>query len=369
MAVYLIAAGGTGGHIHPGIAVADRIRKSEADAVIYFCGTVRGMENQLVPAHGYELLHIDALGFAGKSLKEVIKALFAFFRGKAESRRIIKDKKADFVIGTGGYVCGPVLSAASSMRVPTLIHEQNAYPGKANTWLSRKVDCVCISYPSSAAYFPRASRLVVTGNPVREVFFDLTKERARQELKIGDAERILFVTGGSLGARSINNAVALLAEKRQNPGYRIILACGSADYPTLKNRLAADRGVIELHEYIADQHRYLAAADLVLCRSGAITCSEIALLGKASIMVPYPFAAGDHQTLNAKAFAETGATVLVPDRELGYESLGDLVAGLLQDPARITKMEEAARGLAYPDAASHIYEQIQQVKKEKGLGV
>ncbi|MHB1453287.1 MAG: undecaprenyldiphospho-muramoylpentapeptide beta-N-acetylglucosaminyltransferase [Saccharofermentanales bacterium] len=369
MAVYLIAAGGTGGHIHPGIAIADKIRNMESDAVIYFCGTTHGMENQLVPAHGYELLPIDALGFAGKSPKEIIRAVFAFYRGKAESKRIIRDKKVDFVIGTGGYVCGPVLSAAKSLKIPSLIHEQNAFPGKANRWLADKVSCVCISYPSTAAYFSKASKVKLTGNPVREVFFDLSKEKAREELAIGRSDKVLFVTGGSLGARSINNAVALLAERCPDPGYRIILACGFADYPELMNRFSSGNGTIDIHEYISSQHLYLAAADLILCRAGAITCSEIAVLGKASIMVPYPFAAGDHQTLNAKAFENVGATVLVPDRMLDAELLKDLIAGLMNDPAKLADMEKAARKLAYPDAVSHIYEQISLVREDKCQGI
>lgn len=369
MGVYLIAAGGTGGHIHPGIAIADEIRNKESDAEIYFCGTSHGMESQLVPAHGYELLPIDALGFAGKSPKGIIRAVFAFYRGKAESKKIIKKKKVDFVIGTGGYVCGPVLSAAKAMKIPSLIHEQNAFPGKANKWLANKVDCVCISYPSTAVYFKKASRVKLTGNPVREVFFNLSKEKARTELAIGKEDRILFVTGGSLGARSINNAIVMLAERYPAPGFRIILACGSGDYPDLMNRLSSDNGIIDIHEYITNQHLYLAAADLVLCRAGAITCSEIAILGKASIMVPYPFAAGDHQTLNAKAFVDVGAAVLVPDRKLDYELLLNLITGLLSDPGQIEQMGIAARKLAYPDAVSHIYEQVLRIRKEKGLGV
>jgi UDP-N-acetylglucosamine--N-acetylmuramyl-(pentapeptide) pyrophosphoryl-undecaprenol N-acetylglucosamine transferase len=368
MAVYLIAAGGTGGHIHPGIAVAEEIRRHEADATVYFCGTTRGMESRLVPEHGYTFLPIDARGFAGKSPVDRIRAVVAFVRGRRQCRKILRERHVDFVIGTGGYVCGPALSAARSLRIPALIHEQNAYPGKANRWLSDKVDCVCISYPATASYFHKAARVELTGNPVREIFFQMTRDAARKALGILADEKLLFVTGGSLGARSINNAVVELAERCPSPGYRIILSCGSSDYPSLKDRLSADKGVLDIHEYLRDQHLYMAAADLVLCRAGAITCSEIAVLGKASVMVPYPHAAGDHQTMNARAFEEAGASVLIPDRKLEFDMLHQLIEGLLSDPEQLLRMEHAARGLAYPDAAGSIYRQIQIVRTDRVRG-
>ncbi len=365
MAVYLIAAGGTGGHIHPGIAIADKIRSEEKDAVIFFCGTSRGMESRLVPAHGYDFLSIDARGFAGKTPAEVLKAAAAFIRGRAQSRRILRERRPDLVIGTGGYVCGPVLSAAASLGIPTLIHEQNAVPGKANRWLSARARCVCISYPDTARCFAKTAKVVCTGNPVREAFFGLTKAASREALGIGGGEKILYVTGGSLGARSINNAVADLVMKGFAENYRVILSCGSADFPALEEKLAGFGDRIEVHSYIPDQHLYLAAADLVLCRAGAITCSEIAVLGRASVMVPYPYAAGDHQTFNARTFEDVGAAVMVPDRAIGDGTLADRITGLMADPERLERMGAAARSLAYPDAASRIYEQVTAARNVK----
>ncbi|MHB1484657.1 MAG: undecaprenyldiphospho-muramoylpentapeptide beta-N-acetylglucosaminyltransferase [Saccharofermentanales bacterium] len=362
---YIIAAGGTSGHINPAIAIADEIKKREPDAQILFCGTDFGMENDIVPKHGYDLTHIDALGFPSKPSKKLFFAIKAFFNGRRQSRKLLEKIKPDAVIGTGGYVCGPVVSMAESLKIPSLIHEQNAYPGKANRFLARKADVVCISFPGAGSYFRKAKKVVMTGNPVREVFFGLTKEMARKELNIRMDEKLLFATGGSLGARTINQAVMDIARYHKEPGFSMILACGKKAYPSLKEEADKYFPALTLKEYIYNQHLYLAAADIVLCRAGALTCSEIAVLSKASVMVPYPYAAGDHQTFNAKTFSDIGASVLITDNDLDHAVLYEQVRGLFADPERIAKMESLAGTLALPDATSRIYDELQEIIRKK----
>jgi len=362
---YIIAAGGTSGHINPAIAIADEIKKQEPGAHIVFCGTARGMENTIVPNHHYELVHIDAMGFPTKPSRKLFQALAAFFKGRRQSRDLLRKVKPDVVIGTGGYVCGPMVSMANSMGIPTLLHEQNAFPGKANRFLAKRATVVCISFPNTQSAFSKAKKVVLTGNPVREVFFNLTKENARKELGIGPGEKILFATGGSLGARTINQTIVNLVKNHPDPGFRIILACGRLAYPDLAEETRKYAPDLDLKEYLFDQHLYVASADVVLCRAGALTCSEIAVTGKASIMVPYPYAAGDHQTFNAKTFSDIGASVLIADQELNDSLLYEQMTSLLADPDRIARMERLAKTLAMPDATSLIYTEIKTIARMK----
>jgi UDP-N-acetylglucosamine--N-acetylmuramyl-(pentapeptide) pyrophosphoryl-undecaprenol N-acetylglucosamine transferase len=361
---YIIAAGGTSGHINPAIAIADKIRKEEPCARILFCGTAKGIENTIVPASHYELAHIDAAGFPSRPTKQFFEAAAAFFAGRRQSRELLKKEKPDAVIGTGGYVCGPMVSMASSMGIPTLLHEQNAFPGKANRFLARHANVVCISFPGTRSAFAKSKKIVLTGNPVREVFFNLSKESARRELGIAEGEKIVFATGGSLGAKTINQAVMNLIKNHPAPDFRIILACGSLAYPGLVKEAAEYSPYLDLREYLFDQHLYIAAADLVLCRAGALTASEIAVTGKASIMVPYPYAAGDHQTFNARTFSDIGACILIADRDLDDRLLYEQLIALLSDPERITLMENRARTLAMPSATSLIYDELAEIVRE-----
>lgn len=363
---YLIAAGGTGGHIYPGIAIADKIRENEKESNILFCGTAFGMESKLVPAAGYELLAIDAKGFAIKSPVKIVKALIAFFKGKKQAARIIRDRKIDLVIGTGGYVCGPVLAAARTCGVRTLIHEQNSFPGKANRFFAAGANCVCISFAASDKYFSRNAKLVVTGNPVRSVFRGMTREQARELLKIDRDDVLLFVTGGSLGSRSINNTMTGMIKSYFSLGYRVIMSSGPADYTMLKkNNSNIPVGIFDIREYIPDQHLYLAAADLIVCRAGAITCSEIAVLGKPSVMIPYPYAAGDHQRMNAMVFQRAGASVMISDKDLTPEVLYETIRSIIFDKSKLKEMGESALTLAFPDAADHIYNCVRILVSKK----
>ncbi len=362
---YVIAAGGTSGHINPAIAIADEIRRNEPDSRIIFCGTENGIENTLIPQSGYELFHIEAIGFPKRISKKLFMAIYSFFKGRSQSKILLNREKSDVVIGTGGYVCGPIVSMASSLGIPTLLHEQNAFPGKANRFLSRHADVVCVSFPDTEEKFKKAKKTVLTGNPVREVFYNLTKAQARKILEIGESEKIVFATGGSLGAKTINTVVFDLVKTYPKPDYRFILSCGKLNYPVLSKAVEGYKDMINLKEYLFDQHLYLAAADIVLCRAGALTCSEIAMLAKASIMVPYPYAAGDHQTYNAKAFSDIGASILIKDSEMDAKSLYSHLNRLFENPKQIVSMEKLSGSLALPDATKLIYSEIAILSSKK----
>jgi len=362
---YLIAAGGTGGHIHPGIAIADEIVRNQPDSQVIFCGTKTGMENKLVKQAGYEILHIDAKGLdISLGIKNILSIIY-FIKGYFQSIKIIRETEALAVIGTGGYVCGPIVRAAAHLKIPVVLHEQNAFPGKANRWLSKYAQVVCVSYKGTEKYFKKAKNVVISGNPVRHEFFQITRKNARLQLNISDDEKIVLVTGGSLGASSINNAVLELVEKYDIVPYRIILVSGNREYDNIKKHAEKYKQTLNIESYLNDMHLYLAAADIILCRAGAITCSEIALLGKPSILIPYPYAAGDHQTLNAKAFSDINAAILIEDKLISGDVLKSTIDNLFSDSKKLHEMGELARTLSYPNSTGIIYSQVVETTKVK----
>lgn len=355
---FLIAAGGTSGHINPAMAIAEELRRRRPDADIQFVGTARGLEATLVPAAGYAFNTVAARGFPHKPSKELALAIRDYLAGRRQSRHLIRHLKPDAVIGTGGYVCGPAVAAAASCGVPVILHEQNAFPGRANRFLARKSQLVLVSFPGTEQAFPGSTRVVLTGNPVRAAFFSVTRDAARRKLAIGEGETVLLVLGGSLGARTLNEATLAAAAEPALAGVRIILACGRQHADAVS---AAGAGFANLtvKAYIDNMQDYMAAADLIVCRAGAITCAEVAALGRPSIMVPYPYAAGDHQTANARGFADRGASLLCADRDFTGPWLIARLQELLPDRGRLARMGAAAAGLARPHAARDIVDQIE----------
>ncbi len=354
----LIAGGGTSGHINPAIAIADRIRAEDPQSEIEFCGTARGLESDIVPRAGYVLHPIRARGIPSKPSVKMAKALIDFAAGRKTCIRIIRSFKPDVVVGTGGYVCSPLVAAAYHEHIPVLLHEQNALPGRSNRLMSRKADVVCTSFPDLEASFPKAKSVVFSGNPVKNIFFEVTRESARKELAIPDDTFLLLAMGGSLGARTINQSVAALYEKVADKKIRIVLSAGKQQFAALKDSKPAAGEKMEIREYIYNPQTYMAAADLLICRAGAITCAEVAALGIPSVMIPYPFAAGDHQTFNARALEKEGAAILMKDADVSSQSLYDVILPLIDNRSRLEEMGRRARSLAKPDADKDIVKQI-----------
>ncbi|MBP7402450.1 MAG: undecaprenyldiphospho-muramoylpentapeptide beta-N-acetylglucosaminyltransferase [Clostridia bacterium] len=365
--VLLVAGGGTGGHIQPAIAIADAYAAANPDVEIRFCGTAKGMESTLVPAAGYPYHAVRASGFPRRLSAALWRAAADFVAGRRECARLIRTYRPFAVVGTGGYVCGPLVSAAKKAGVPVLLHEQNAYPGKANRYLSRGAHTVCISYEGTERYFGKAGDTLLTGNPVREVFFRTRSEDARKSLGLADGDRMVLVLGGSQGAASITEAILAWSRAGLPDRVRIVLMVGRKNFEGILREAAGLHG-IDVRDYIQDVHVYMAAADLLVCRAGALTCAEIAALGKPSVLVPYPYAAGDHQTFNALAFEREGASLHVPDGAFTPSAAGGILESLLADPDRLRSMGLAAATLAKPDAAASIAERLARIRRETGHG-
>jgi UDP-N-acetylglucosamine--N-acetylmuramyl-(pentapeptide) pyrophosphoryl-undecaprenol N-acetylglucosamine transferase len=359
----LIAAGGTGGHIYPGIAVAREIMRREAQAEVRFVGTARGLESKLVPQAGFELSIIESAGLKNVGTVARFRGLVLIPRSLLAARLLIRRFRPDIVIGAGGYVSGPVVLAAALMNVPTLVMESNALPGWTNRRLARFVDKAAVSFDAALPYFGRKG--VVTGNPVRREFFEIPA-RDRNEPK---AKFSILIFGGSQGARAINEAMiaALPGLAGLRNGLRITHQTGEADFEKVRAAYA-NAGWTEtanVRRYIDDMVATFAESDLVICRAGATTTAELIAAGKAAVMVPFPMAADDHQRKNAEALAKNGAARMILQQELSGERLAQEIATLAHEPGKITAMEQAARQLARGDAAAAVADLIEELVEGK----
>lgn len=367
----LFATGGTGGHINPALAVAGYIRENYPQAEILFVGTADRMEAQLVPTAGYDFKTIEIQGFSRElnfeGLKHNIKTVNLLFKSEGQAKKIIEDFKPDVVIGFGGYVSGPVLSVAARMGIPTAVHEQNAFPGVTNKNLAKKVDVVMLTAPEAEKLLKPKNPCVVTGLPIRGEIISANKEFARAEMKL-DSRPLILSMGGSLGARAINEAVKyLILHRFEKKDCYYLHATGKAGASMIDD-IGKDVDLntnpqIMLREYINDMDRCLAAADLVVCRAGASSLSEIQALGKPSILVPYPYAAENHQYYNAKTMSDRDAAILIEEKDFTGERLLSEVEKLLSKPERLKKMGENARAMAILDASQRITECVCKIVK------
>ena len=346
LGVYVIAAGGTGGHIIPGIALANEIRAQKPGVAIVFVGTAQGLESKIVTAAGYPLELVDASGFVGKTLTNQIQSLARLPKGFFEARALLKKHRARAVVGVGGYVTVPVLLAARSLGIPTLIHESNARPGVANRFLNRFATRTAVGLAAANRHLRKAG--VVTGTPVRREFFEIPP------LDPEASTRRLLVFGGSQGSRIINRAVARAAVLLEKSGLEVIHQTGDKDLTGTRQRYTRMPANWKLEPFLPKLWEQMAAADLVLSRAGAMTVSELAAAGRPSILVPLGAAAAGHQLENARALSKAGAAVVIDEKDLDAESLAGTVVELLRDRARLTAMGQKARSLARPNAAADL---------------
>jgi UDP-N-acetylglucosamine--N-acetylmuramyl-(pentapeptide) pyrophosphoryl-undecaprenol N-acetylglucosamine transferase len=357
----IIAGGGTAGHINPGIAIAKYIKQKDNSADILFIGTKRGMETTLVPREGFELKLIKVKGFRRKLSVDTLISIKELLQGIAEARSVIKQFKPDVVIGTGGYVCGPVVFNASMMKIPTLIHEQNAFPGVTNRILSRFVDAAAISFKESEQYFKSARRLVYTGNPVRSEIIHANRQAAREKLGVKPDRQFVVVFGGSLGAGKINDTVVEML-KKHNADYNLLFGTGNSQHEEIKNKLKhINLPTVNIEPYIYNMGDAMAAADLIICRAGAITCAELTALGIPSIMIPSPNVVANHQEHNARSLERQGASVVILEKDLNPELLYRQITDLLNDREQLNKMSRNARKIGIVNSAQKIYSIIQEL--------
>ena len=359
----LFATGGTGGHINPALAVAGYIRRTEPDAQILFVGTAEKMEAKLVPAAGFDFKTIDISGFqrslSWQNIKRNLGTLSKLLRSSSQAKKILREFHPDVVVGFGGYVSGPVLRMAHKLGIPIAIHEQNAYPGVTNKALAKKADAVMLTVQAAEKYLQCKTEPVLTGLPVRGEIVAADRDFARAELGLDERPMILSM-GGSLGARAINEAVVeLIAAKAPEGKWYFHHAYGQ--YGKWVPDKLREKGVdpdglanLTVREYISDMDRCLAAADLVICRAGASSLSEFEAVGKASILIPSPNVAENHQYHNAMALVEKGAAILIEEKDLTGEKLIGEVETLLNDPLRLEMLGANAKKLAVPDTVERI---------------
>ncbi len=361
----ILSGGGTAGHINPALSIAKKIMQKEPDSEILFVGTPTGMENQLVAKEGFPIRHVEVKGFKRKLTLENVKAAYLAVTGVSRAKKILKEFKPDIVIGTGGYVSWPVLRAAAKMRIPTLIHEQNAIPGLTTSRLSKVVDTVCISFEGSEANFPcDKEKLVLSGNPVNPEIGKISREKSRRELKI--TAPFLLSYGGSLGASVINETIFEIARdfSAKKPIFHTH-AFGAREWEKWHKKAEEERvcrfGNVHFCEYIFDMPRQMAAADLVIARAGAITLAELALLHKPAILIPSPNVTNNHQYKNALLFQEKGAAVLIEEKDLTKEKLIETIEALLFSPDTLRTMQQNMASLAKPGADEIIFREIQKL--------
>ncbi|MGG1311779.1 MULTISPECIES: undecaprenyldiphospho-muramoylpentapeptide beta-N-acetylglucosaminyltransferase [Cohnella] len=362
----VLTGGGTGGHIYPALAIGREVKEREPDSSLLYIGTERGLESRIVPEQGIPFESIHITGFRRSLSLENVRTVARFLRGVRRSKELLRKFKPDIVVGTGGYVCGPVVYAASKLGIPTLIHEQNVVPGLTNKFLSRYADGVAVSFADSKPYFKGKSYVVHAGNPCASAVARADRRKGFASLGLSDGTPFVLVVGGSRGAKALNDAVAEMAPKLASlSGVHYVFVTGERYYEEtlarMKEQLSALASRVHVLPYVHNMPEVLAAASLVVSRAGASSLAEITSLGVPSILVPSPNVTNNHQQPNAESLAAAGASVMILEKQLTGDALFASIAGIMGDPARREAMSRAARGLGMPEAAATIYGQMKEI--------
>ena len=365
----LLSGGGTGGHVYPAIAIANKIKENNPDCEILFVGTEKGIESEIVPKYGYELKTVTVQGFRRKIDFENVKRVFKLCKGLEQSRRIVKKYKPDIVIGTGGYVSGPVLFNSALNKTVTIVHEQNSFPGVTNKILSKVVTRVLTSFEDSHERFPEESRnkLVLTGNPVRKEILQSRKSASRKKLGISEDKKMVLCYGGSGGSEEINEAMRLVIKNMVKEDVAFIFATGKLYYDEFIESLGdiTLKPYQRVMPYLDNMADGLAASDIVIGSAGAISLAEITALGKPSIIIPKAYTAENHQEYNAKSIESQGAGIAILEKDLTPEKLNEVVFKLLGDRELLIDMANASKSIGKPEAIDLIYDEIMKAYNEK----
>ena len=359
----LVSGGGTGGHIFPALSIANEVQRRHPEARILFVGAEGRMEMEKVPASGYNIIGLPVSGFDRKHLLRNFKVLARLFKSMGLAKKILNDFKPDIAIGVGGYASGPMLKAAQKMGIPTLLQEQNSYAGVTNKLLAAKAECICVAYEGMERFFPQ-EKIVLTGNPVRRNLLECgaTPEQARQAMGVDPGKKTILIIGGSLGARTINNAIIDgLSKIGETYGVQVIWQTGKIYDQQCREALDAS-GVKNVSQmpFISNMDMAYRAADLVVSRAGASSISELQLLGKPAILVPSPNVAEDHQTKNALALANRDAAIMVRDADAASQLVETMLATVADD-AKIAALGNNVSQMALRDAAERIVDEVEKI--------
>ncbi|MBT2756108.1 undecaprenyldiphospho-muramoylpentapeptide beta-N-acetylglucosaminyltransferase [Mesobacillus foraminis] len=360
----VVSGGGTGGHIYPALALIREIKKTDKNAEFLYIGTEKGLESKIVPRENIAFKSIHITGFRRKLSFENVKTVLRFLKGVRNSRKILKEFKADVVIGTGGYVCGPVVYAAAKLGIPTVIHEQNSVPGLTNKFLSRYVDRIGICFEEARQFFPE-NKVVMTGNPrASEVLGqDGIKGRLSAGLKINKPAVLIF--GGSRGAKPLNEAVLKSITELGGKPYQVLYVTGDVHYDEVKKEveLIGNPENVIIKPFIHNMPEVLAGIDLTVARAGATTLAELTSLGIPSILIPSPYVTDNHQEKNARALSDHEAAVLLLEKDLTGPKLVEHIDSILTDGDRLKQMKAASKELGIPDAAARMYRLLRELVK------
>lgn len=369
----IIAAAGTGGHINPGVAIANKIKMEEPNSEIIFIGTDRGLENDLVPRAGFELKTINAYGLSKKISFENAKKMYKTFKGYGEAKKIIKEFNPDIVIGTGGYICGPVIMAANKCKIPTMLHESNAFPGKAVKMLAKKTDTILVSFEDAIPRIKNAKNIVFTGTPIKiqkRKFEQEEIKKIRESVGLIMDKKVVLVFGGSQGAQCINEAIITIIKEKLNENYQIIWATGPAQYDIIKEQLENDRininniKDVKIIPYIYNMEEIMNVSDVIVARSGAMTITEISNLGKPSILIPLPNVSNDHQLYNAKVLEKVDAAKILLNNDLTGELLNKTIKEIVSNSQIMEQMGTNALKMAVKDVENKIYFEVKKCIKQ-----
>lgn len=366
---FILSGGGTGGHIYPAVTIARaleaKLAQMNESCEVLFVGTEHGLETEIIPKEGYDLRTINVRGLERRLSLRNVKTLLEAGGSVFQSMKIIRQFAADAVIGTGGYVCGPVLLAAALLKKPTLIQEQNVVAGITNKILAHFVDRVAVGYAEAAPAFSRSTQVVVTGNPIRPDVLGAKRQTAYEKLGLAPDKRTILVSGGSRGARSINQAMIDVHQAlKQDAHTQILHVTGAGEYNNIVGILKEKgieqekNGNLKIVPYLYDMPQALACADLAIFRAGAIGLAELTAKGIPAILIPYPYAAENHQEYNARILERNGAAVVIRDRELTGKKLLTALKNLLDQPSSLASMASASRKLGRPEAAQDIAAEI-----------
>ena len=363
----VVSGGGTGGHVNPALAIADIVRAHEPDAEISYVGTSKGIENKLVPAAGYPLYHVEVQGLKRSLSLSNLKTAWMAATSISKARELLRKLKPDVVIGSGGYVCWPVVKAAHDLGIPCALHESNAIPGFAVKMLEKDADRIFVNFEETKAALKHPEKAERVGNPLRGGFSAVSRGEAKKAVGAEDYDLCLLSYGGSMGAERVNDEILALMEKytSKKPEIRHMHATGAIEWPIASVQFR-DKGLdsspnLKCVEYIYNMPEEMAAADLIICRAGAMTLSELALMRKPCVLIPSPNVADNHQYKNARVLSDKGAAVVFEEKDLSGDVLTNAVRQICESPEKREEMSAAISGFAVPDAAERIYSGLKEI--------